>query len=124
MERKTTQKKLVTDVMHRLANHPSAEAVYLEVHKTHPRVSKATVYRILKEEAARGNLRSVDIPRDVNRYDHRTEEHWHILHGTDGMYVQPEGWTVENVVMSFYGICADCAAKAKNDISGTEEDSK
>lgn len=137
MERKTTQKKLVTDVMHRLANHPSAEAVYLEVHKTHPRVSKATVYRILKEEAARGNLRSVDIPRDVNRYDHRTEEHWHIrcrvcgrigdvegLHGTDGMYVRPEGWTVENVVMSFYGICADCAAKAKNDISGTEEDSK
>ena len=134
MERNTTQKKLVSDAMHRLANHPSAEAVYLEVHKTHPRVSKATVYRILKEEAARGNLRNVDLPRDINRYDHRTDAHWHIRcrmcgkigdveqGGISGeFYSAPADWTVESVTVSFSGLCADCAAKAKIHISEEEK---
>lgn len=130
MQRNTAQQKQVMDVLRRMANHPSAEMVYDEVHKEYPRISKATVYRILREEANCGCLRNVDIPRDVNRYDHRTDEHWHIrcrecgrigdvelregMTPSDVIYA-PEGWTVEYISLALTGICADCMKKSADE---------
>ena len=55
MQRNTAQRKQVMDVLMSLeGEHPSAEMVYEKVHALYPTVSKATVYRILKDEAAHG----------------------------------------------------------------------
>ncbi len=122
MQRNTVQKRQVMDIVAQMANHPSAEAVYDTVHSAYPRISKATVYRILKDEAACGGLLAVDIPRDVNRYDHRTDPHWHIRCRRCGrigdveigsepidMGGAPHGWSVERIGVSFEGLCDECA---------------
>lgn len=107
--------------MRRLGNHPSAEMVYDAVHIEHPSISKATVYRILKDEAEQGTLRNIDVPGGVHRYDHRTDNHWHIRCRRCGRIcdvelsdvrlpeaVAPEGWNVENMSVIMSGLCADC----------------
>lgn len=64
MQRNTLQRKRVMDVLTSLeGEHPSAERVYERVHTLFPTVSKATVYRILKDEAAHGTILGVDLPR-------------------------------------------------------------
>ncbi len=56
-KRNTIQKQLVLDAVFRLANHPTAEEVYAEVARSHPTVSKATVYRNLGSLSEDGLLR-------------------------------------------------------------------
>ena len=46
-ERMTSQKKIIMDYLKSVKTHPSAEKVYLAVKKKLPRISQATVYRIL-----------------------------------------------------------------------------
>lgn len=129
MQRNTAQRKQVMDVLMSLeGEHPSAEMVYEKVHALYPTVSKATVYRILKDEAAHGGVLGVDLPRDVGRYDSRTDGHYHIRcricgkvsdiekgeGALDGLFVNNSGFEIENVLLSFTGICAGCACKVGN----------
>ena len=128
MQRNTIQRKQIMDVLLSLeGEHPCAERVYKEVHSRYPTVSKATVYRILKDEAAEGKVLGVDIPRDVGRYDSRTDGHYHIKcrvcgkvadiekgdRAFDGLYVNNSGFEIENVTLTFSGICSECAKKAE-----------
>ena len=46
-ERNTFQKSLVYETVCALHHHPTAIEIYEELHKAHPTVSRATVYRIL-----------------------------------------------------------------------------
>ncbi|MBR6788241.1 MAG: transcriptional repressor [Clostridia bacterium] len=123
MQRNTVQKRLVIDTLRSMANHPSAEMVYEAVHKENPTISKATVYRILKEEASCGELLGIDVMNDVNRYDHRLDPHWHIrcrkcgkvgdveMLGGVGVndYAYPDVWTPERISVSFEGLCPECS---------------
>ena len=61
-KRNTIQKQLVLDAVFRLANHPTAEEVYAEVARSHPTVSKATVYRNLGSLSEDGLLRHIKMP--------------------------------------------------------------
>ena len=51
MERKTVQRSIIETELESLANHPTAEEVYAAVHKKHPSIGKATVYRTLSKMA-------------------------------------------------------------------------
>ena len=125
MQRNTSQRKLVLDALASLeGEHPGAEQVYERVHADHPTVSKATVYRILKDEAASGRVLGVDLPRDIGRFDSRTDGHYHIrcricgkvadiergCCGTDGLFVNNSGYEIEDITIAFSGVCAECAA--------------
>lgn len=129
MKRNTIQKKQVLGALKKLEGvHPSAEQVYDAVHAMFPTVSKATVYRILREEADGGEIIGVDVPHDVNRYDSRTDRHYHIRcrmcgkvadievkgNGSlDGLYVNDSGFDIENVNLVFSGLCPECAENMK-----------
>lgn len=78
-KRNTIQKQLVMDAVSRMANHPTAEQVYMEVAHTHPTVSKATVYRNLAGLSSDGLLRRIQMPGGADRFDHRLTAHHHIL---------------------------------------------
>lgn len=78
-KRNTVQKQLVREAVLRLADHPSAEQVYAEVARTHPTVSKATVYRNLAGLSADGLLRHIPMPGGADRFDHRLTAHHHIV---------------------------------------------
>ena len=74
-KRNTIQKQLVLDAVFRLANHPTAEEVYAEVARSHPTVSKATVYRNLGSLSEDGLLRHIKMPGGADRFDHMLLEH-------------------------------------------------
>ena len=73
-KRNTIQKQLVLDAVFRLANHPTAEEVYAEVARSHPSVSKATVYRNLGSLSEDGLLRHIKMPGGADRFDGVGEE--------------------------------------------------
>ena len=126
-KRNTIQKKLVLDAVNRLDCHPTADEVYAEVVRTHPTVSKATVYRNLGGLSEEGRLRYIRIPDGANRFDHRLDEHRHIAClrcksicdvpvmealSLDEAAARCTGYTNVSHDIVFYGICPACAARS------------
>jgi len=79
LKRNTVQRQIILDAIHKLANHPTAEEVYLYVAKTHPTISKATVYRNLAGAAENGEISTAGIFDGAMRFDHRNKEHVHFV---------------------------------------------
>ncbi len=77
MERNTFQKQIVFGYLKSVKSHPSTETVYSEVKKKIPNISKATVYRILKNMADKRQIQ--EIPAEVARYDGDTSSHAHFI---------------------------------------------
>lgn len=125
-KRNTIQKKLVLDAVSRLATHPTAEEVYLEVTVNHPTVSKATVYRNLTGLSKDGRLRHIRMPGGADRFDHTLISHFHIECTECGVVCdamieqdthmdeyaeQNTGFTNVNHDIVFHGICPACQNK-------------
>ena len=52
----TSQKSFIFDYLKSVKSHPSAEVVYREVKKKLPNISQGTVYRVLNNFKAKGEL--------------------------------------------------------------------
>lgn len=76
-KRNTIQRTLVLEVVHFLKKHATADEIYDEVIKMHPNISRATVYRNLRQLSEDGKIRRVDIPNGADCYDYILEEHYH-----------------------------------------------
>ena len=127
-KRNTIQKQLVLDAVFRLANHPTAEEVYAEVARSHPTVSKATVYRNLGSLSEDGLLRHIKMPGGADRFDHMLLEHHHIICTRCGCFADAPAsgsaaldeavarQTVYSGVshdIVFRGLCPECAKAGK-----------
>ncbi len=121
MERKTHQKKEVLDFLKSVCNHPSADMVYLAVKKRIPSISRATVYRILKNAVARKEIQ--EISADVYRYDGNVLCHAHfICEKCHRIYdlkdfcqdcsilrnKKTKVGKIRKYTINFYGICEKC----------------
>jgi len=73
------QRQIVLDAINELANHPTAEDIYVHITKKHPTISKATVYRNLATAAEAGEVLSVGIFDGAMHYDHYNEDHFHFV---------------------------------------------
>lgn len=128
-ERNTIQKKLVLDTVAQLHNHPTAEEVYDCIHGTHPSVSKATVYRNLKQLSDLGKLKRIESVNLADHYDHQCHDHYHIqctkcnrvydidLDYMDDIDSKVSGSTdfqIESHDIVFKGVCPHCQSKTKN----------
>ncbi len=78
-KRNTVQKGIVLEVFRAMHNHPSAGMVYQEVHKSHPEISKATVYRILADWAEEGSVDKLVFSETDARFDFRQDKHYHAV---------------------------------------------
>ena len=76
-QRNTVQRQIVIDTLKKLNNHPTIEEIYSLIVKEHPSISKTTVYRNLRQLAAGGMIRRVSLPDGLERYDDRTDQHYH-----------------------------------------------
>ena len=127
MTRTTIQRKLVLDAVSLLGSHPSPEEVYFFIAKTHPTISKATVYRNLNLLANEGRLLKVQTPDGADRFDHNHHNHYHIQCEKCGkifdinMDYMPKiynkikdshGFIVSSHDITFKGTCPKCC-KAK-----------
>ena len=59
--------------------HPTAQKTYLEVRKTNPTVSLATIYKTIKILKETGLILELNLPQGETRFDPITEPHAHLL---------------------------------------------
>ena len=123
LKRNTVQRVVILEALKGFNTHPTVEDVYLEVHKNHSAISKATVYRNLYQLAEDGKIRQVSIPDDSNRFDKRADQHYHFkckncggildvdveyLANIDEAVRQKYGVQVDEHEVVFRGFCTKC----------------
>ena len=121
-ERHTVQKDIVYAALCGLHNHPTADAVYQEVQRRYPTVSRGTVYRVLNTMAEQGKI--LRLRSDcADHYDHLAYRHDHIqctccgrvddvmtrgLEDVTAAVTDPCGYKVTDAMLLFRGICQAC----------------
>jgi len=118
--RNTLQRQIILEAINNLANHPTAEDVYAYVVKTHPTISKATVYRNLAVAAENSEISTVGVYDGAMRFDHRNDEHFHfVCDGCRKLIDVPSfdlnanlpplsDLTITKVELTLHGLCKDC----------------
>lgn len=122
-KRNTIQKTIILEVVQLLKQHVTADEIYDEVIKTHPNISRATVYRNLKQLAEEGKIRRVNISNGADCFDHILEEHYHAqclkcgkiidvkmdyMRGLEHAIEQADDFVFNGHDIIFKGICRDC----------------
>ena len=122
-KRNTIQRTIVLEMVNSLKNHATADMVHDEVIKTHPSISRGTVYRNLNCLAESGEIRKVEVPNGADRFDHRIVKHYHTKCSRCGKVLDVEMEYMENLEKSiknssgfefnshdimFSGICLAC----------------
>lgn len=134
----TPQRVAVFQALHGNGTHPTAESVYEAVRSGQPTISLRTVYQVLNDLAAAGEINQLDLGTGSTRFDPNTGEHHHLV--CDGCGVvrdvvldspvptAPAAAAGEFVVQStevvFRGRCAECAAAVRKGsaVSGVDGD--
>ena len=78
MTRNTIQKEIILSALCQMGNHPTAAMVYEEVHRTHPSISRSTVYRVLGQMAEDGAILHLGLAGSDARFDGNTFQHGHV----------------------------------------------
>ncbi len=76
--RNTVQKEHVHSALIELGNHPTADDVYDRIHAEFPRISRATVYRVLNQLADTGVATRISVPGSAAHFDHCALPHNHV----------------------------------------------
>lgn len=72
------QRASIRDYLIHTHDHPTADMVYLHVRKEYPNISLGTVYRNLNLLADMGDILKITTPNGGDRFDGRTDPHYHI----------------------------------------------
>lgn len=125
-ERHTVQKEQIYTALLKLANHPTADDVYDSVRSEHPKISRATVYRVLNQMADSGKILRIDIPGAASRFDHRYALHSHVRcvecgnirdiegdadFGIDISSLYAEDFKILGYNLVFNGLCRQCGGE-------------
>lgn len=128
--RNTIQKRIILGTLNELKNHPSGDMVYEKVHESYPSISRATVFRNLKQMVESGEIAKRYIPGSPDRFDHICGDHYHVkciycdrVMDVDMDYI-PDlsdsvrgagGFTLLDHNIVFSGVCPDCSQQKKGD---------
>ena len=125
VRRNTKQRALVLGIVRKHSNHPTAEEIYTEVRECDSHVSRGTVYRNLKELSRTGEVNHIKVP-GADRYDLRTDYHYHIMcvhclsvvdvpllyeSTLDTSAGKATGYSVYRHRTVFEGVCPECRKK-------------
>ena len=121
-ERHTVQKDIVYAALCALHNHPTADAVWGEVQRQHPTISRGTVYRVLNAMAEQGKILRLSAD-GADHYDHQTHRHHHVqcsrcgrvddvvtkeLGDVTAAVTDSCGYVITDALLLFHGICQSC----------------
>lgn len=124
-KRHTTQRALVLDAVRSMHTHPTSAEVYDEVCKSHPTISRATVYRNLAVLSDAGDILRIKVPGGADHFDFRNHEHYHGVCRVCGAVcdvdvamglpversvVDTHGFLIEGHSLVFSGLCSACTA--------------
>ena len=106
--------------------HPTADTVYEAVRSQAPRISLGTVYRNLNLLAETGALIKIPVSGGSDRFDGRTDCHYHMvctqcgqgfdvelpeLDQLDSVILERTGFSVTDFQILFQGICGGCSVR-------------
>lgn len=120
--RMTGQRRAILKALEGDTSHPTADMVYHKVKQEIPHISLGTVYRNLKMLSEAGHILEIEIADGPNRYDYRTEQHYHFhcdhcgfVYDVDLPYQQmlndeltQVGFLVSRHDIQFHGQCPKC----------------
>lgn len=121
--RNTIQRAIVLEAVNKLHCHATADEVYSEIIKTHPTISRATVYRNLNLLSEMGEIRRLEIPGSADRFDHITGNHCHakckvcgrvfdvdmeFVSGLENGIRDAHGFDFTGYDIIFHGVCPEC----------------
>ncbi|MGN1098676.1 MAG: Fur family transcriptional regulator [Clostridia bacterium] len=124
--RNTVQKEQIYSALLELANHPTADDVYDYVRVDYPKISRATVYRVLNQMADNKVVTRIEIPGSAAHFDHHPYAHNHVRCVECGRVCDVEGEVRVEVDYSalhapdfkifdhnliFDGLCRQCEEK-------------
>jgi Fe2+ or Zn2+ uptake regulation protein len=130
--RNTLQRQIILEALRKFNCHPTVEDVYLLVKENYPTISKATVYRNLRQLADQGEIRKANLPCEQERYDNINSKHYHFQCNVCGdisdvemdyataIDLQAENcnsFQVDEHEIIFKGICANCKKNREGDNS-------
>ena len=127
MTRNTIQKEIILSALCQMGNHPTAAMVYEEVHRTHPSISRSTVYRVLGQMAEDRAILHLGLAGSDARFDGNTFQHGHIRCRLCGCVADipavaiadPEdtaGFLLEDYAVEYRGLCSNCRESAKESV--------
>ncbi|MDE6904026.1 MAG: transcriptional repressor [Lachnospiraceae bacterium] len=106
--------------------HPTAETVYLDIKEEFPNISLGTVYRNLNLLADMGEVLRISLGNGPDRYDGRTNPHYHFICSTCGEVMDMDMEPIPEIdaqarqnfsgvitghVTHFFGLCPKCNKK-------------
>ena len=123
--RNTVQRRVILEAMKELNIHATAEQVFDHIHKKHPSISRATVYRNLGQMAESGELINIGSFYGSTHYDHNYRRHYHFIcekckrifdvndyfNDICGKILNMNGFEFRNHNLTFSGLCRDCKAQ-------------
>lgn len=127
--RQTRQRQIVLETVRSRRDHPTAEDIFDEVRENDPRISRGTVYRNLNCLARDEELTRVGVPGGADRFDLRTDRHYHLrcvvcgsvsdapleyVSEFDRQAAERTGYAIKSHSVIFEGICPDCRGKKGN----------
>lgn len=118
----TPQRQAVFRVLHHATEHPTAETVHAAVSAEMPSVSLRTVYQVLNDLSAMGELTALDLGTGSTRFDPTAEEHHHLVCSRCGAVRdvfldevavavpadQAAGYALGRPEITFRGLCPRC----------------
>lgn len=129
MSRNTIQRGLVMQAVQSMHNHPTADEIYSHIVRSHPGISRATVYRNLAALAGEGLIQRVTHLDAADRFDFNLAPHYHfICQGCGKVYdvelpyqdklleaIQPlPGFTYQQHHLTVTGLCPHCGSQQGN----------
>ena len=123
-KRNTLQKEIIRQTLCEMHNHPTASMVYEQVHRSHPTISRSTVYRVLAQMAEDGTIRRLGLAGSDSRYDGDIHPHGHAQCRICGAVAdippvaveKPRdtgGFLLEGFAVEYRGVCPACQRALK-----------
>lgn len=114
----TPQREAVFRALHDNHLHPTAEAVHSAVVREMPTVSLRTVYQVLNDLTAMGEIQALDLGTGSARFDPNVDVHHHLVctscgkvrdvYGPAVAAPQGVGFTISSAEIVFRGRCDGC----------------
>ena len=122
------QRASILEYLSHTTAHPTADMVYMHVREEFPNISLGTVYRNLNLLADIGEIIKIPTPDGGDRFDGRTDPHYHVVCGScgnvfdleldesfDRMIRETANQKFEGIIEShsllFHGKCQNCCNK-------------
>ena len=119
------QREIIYEQVRNFPVRPTAEEVYRALKNDNPNLSLGTVYRNLNQLSEAGMLLKIPIADGSDRFDGRTDRHYHMIcekcgRGFDVELdcldaipqtgLQATGHHITRVTLNLKGVCAECSA--------------